>query len=99
SHPHFQQHRPPIQNIPKPPKTLPKHIPILLHTKPPHIPTPTLQNPSIHLVPPPHLILTIQHILPNTQKITLTYQHLIHHLQVHSTILLDHALIPLQVKQ
>ncbi|BBP91491.1 hypothetical protein BsIDN1_51090 [Bacillus safensis] len=80
-------------------KTLGKDIAILLDTKGPEIRTRTVENGSIELVAGADLIVSMEDIVGNTEKISVTYEDLIHDVEVGSTILLDDGLIGLEVKR
>lgn len=99
SHGDFEEHGARIENIRKAGKTLGKDIAILLDTKGPEIRTRTVENGSIELVAGADLIVSMEDIVGNTEKISVTYEDLIHDVEVGSTILLDDGLIGLEVKE
>lgn len=99
SHGDFEEHGARIENIRKAGKTLGKDIAILLDTKGPEIRTRTVENGSIELVAGTDLIVSMEDIVGNTEKISVTYEDLIHDVEVGSTILLDDGLIGLEVKE
>ncbi|MFJ5965227.1 pyruvate kinase [Bacillus sp. NPDC093026] len=99
SHGDFEEHGARIENIRKAGKALGKDIAILLDTKGPEIRTRTVENGAIELVAGADLVVTMEDIVGNTDKISVTYEDLIHDVQVGSTILLDDGLIGLEVKE
>lgn len=99
SHGDFEEHGARIENIRKAGKTLGKDIAILLDTKGPEIRTRTVENGSIELVAGADLIVSMEDIVGNTEKISVTYEDLIDDVEVGSTILLDDGLIGLEVKE
>ncbi len=88
SHGDFEEHGARIENIRKAGKTLGKDIAILLDTKGPEIRTRTVENGSIELVAGADLIVSMEDIVGNTEKISVTYEDLIHDVEVGSTILI-----------
>ena len=99
SHGDFEEHGARIENIRKAGKTLGKDIAILLDTKGPEIRTRTDENGSIELVAGADLNVSMEDIVGNTERISVTYEDLIHDVEVGSTILLDDGLIGLEVKE
>ncbi|MFB8735429.1 pyruvate kinase [Bacillus sp. SL00103] len=59
----------------------------------------TVENGSIELIAGADLIVSMEDIVGNAEKISVTYEDLIHDVEVGSTILLDDGLIGLEVEK
>ncbi|MEC1262810.1 pyruvate kinase [Bacillus swezeyi] len=99
SHGDFEEHGARIQNIREAASKLGKDIGILLDTKGPEIRTHTMENGSIELESGSQLIVSMDEVIGTTEKISVTYDGLIHDVSKGSTILLDDGLIGLEVTE
>ncbi|ATH92758.1 pyruvate kinase [Bacillus glycinifermentans] len=97
SHGDFEEHGARIQNIREAASKLGKDIGILLDTKGPEIRTHTMENGAIELVTGSELIVSMDEVIGTTDKISVTYEGLVHDVSKGSTILLDDGLIGLEV--
>ncbi|AAU24572.2 MULTISPECIES: pyruvate kinase [Bacillus] len=97
SHGDFEEHGARIKNIREAAGKLGKDIGILLDTKGPEIRTHTMENGSIELAAGSQLIVSMDEVIGTPDKISVTYDGLIHDVSVGSTILLDDGLVGLEV--
>ncbi|ASB87942.1 pyruvate kinase [Bacillus sonorensis] len=97
SHGDFEEHGARIKNIREAASKLGKDIGILLDTKGPEIRTHTMENGAIELEAGAELIVSMEEVIGTTEKISVTYDGLIHDVSKGSTILLDDGLIGLEV--
>lgn len=97
SHGDFEEHGGRIQNIRKAAAALNKNVAILLDTKGPEIRTHTMQDGAIELEVGSEIIVSMKEVIGTTEKFSITYEGLIHDVEVGSTILLDDGLIGLEV--
>ncbi|MCY8269154.1 pyruvate kinase [Bacillus sonorensis] len=97
SHGDFEEHGARIKNIREAASKLGKNIGILLDTKGPEIRTHTMENGAIELEAGAELIVSMEEVIGTTEKISVTYDGLIHDVSKGSTILLDDGLIGLEV--
>ncbi|MCY7801818.1 pyruvate kinase, partial [Bacillus haynesii] len=97
SHGDFEEHGARIKNIREAAGKLGKDIGILLDTKGPEIRTHTMEGGSIELDAGSQLIVSMDEVIGTTDKISVTYDGLIHDVSIGSTILLDDGLIGLEV--
>ncbi|KKB74908.1 MULTISPECIES: pyruvate kinase [Bacillus] len=97
SHGDFEEHGARIKNIREAASKLGKDIGILLDTKGPEIRTHTMENGAIELVTGSELIVSMDEVIGTAEKISVTYEGLVHDVSKGSTILLDDGLIGLEV--
>lgn len=97
SHGDFEEHGARIKNIREASKKLGKNVGILLDTKGPEIRTHTMENGGIELETGKELIISMDEVVGTTDKISVTYEGLVHDVEQGSTILLDDGLIGLEV--
>ncbi|HET7578383.1 MAG TPA: pyruvate kinase [Bacillales bacterium] len=97
SHGDFDEHAARIQNIREAAKQTGQTVAILLDTKGPEIRTGTLEKESIELIAGNQLILSMEEIAGNEEKISVSYSGLVNDVHVGSLILLDDGLIELEV--
>jgi pyruvate kinase len=97
SHGDFDEHGQRIKNIREASKELGKTVAILLDTKGPEIRTQTLEGGVAELVAGNELIISMEEVIGNDKKISVTYPGLVEDVEVGSRILLDDGLIELEV--
>nr|AAC12962.1 pyruvate kinase I [Bacillus subtilis] len=97
SHGDFQEHGARIKNIREAAEKLGKNVGILLDTKGPEIRTHTMENGSIELNAGSKLVISMTEVIGTPDKISVTYEGLVHDVNKGSTILLDDGLIGLEV--
>lgn len=99
SHGNHDEHGARIRNIREAEKQAGKTVAILLDTKGPEIRTGDLETESIDLVEGQELILSMNQMIGNEKKISISYSGLINDVRVGSLILLDDGLIELEVTE
>ncbi|HET7522169.1 MAG TPA: pyruvate kinase [Bacillales bacterium] len=97
SHGNHEEHRKRIENIRKAAVQAGKTVAILLDTKGPEIRTGELEKTSVELVEGQSLILSMEEVVGNEQKISVSYSKLVADVREGSIILLDDGLIELEV--
>ncbi|KMK74555.1 pyruvate kinase [Alkalihalobacillus pseudalcaliphilus] len=97
SHGDFAEHGARIENIREASKRTGKNVAILLDTKGPEIRTQTLENGVAELRAGQKLIVSMNEIVGNSERISITYPELVNDVHIGSTILLDDGLIELEV--
>ncbi|HEX7063470.1 MAG TPA: pyruvate kinase [Bacillales bacterium] len=99
SHGDHEEHKARIRNIREATEKTGKTVAILLDTKGPEIRTGKLEKESIELVEGEELILSMNEVLGNEKKISISYSGLANDVHTGSFILLDDGLIELEVKE
>ncbi|HEU5138620.1 MAG TPA: pyruvate kinase [Bacillales bacterium] len=99
SHGDHDEHKARIQNIREAAETTGKTVAILLDTKGPEIRTGELEKESIELLEGEELILSMNKVVGNEKKISVSYSGLVNDVHTGSFILLDDGLIELEVKE
>ncbi|GAA0354387.1 pyruvate kinase [Bacillus horti] len=97
SHGDHQEHLNRINNIKEAAKLAGKNFALLLDTKGPEIRTGVLKNEPIELVEGNSLIISTEQIEGTEEKISVSYEGLVHDVQVGSRILIDDGLIEVEV--
>lgn len=97
SHGNFAEHEERIKNIRKAEQMTGKKIAILLDTKGPEIRTHNVQGGQISLKQGQQLIISMEEVLGTPEKISISYDGLVHDVKAGTTILLDDGLIGLEV--
>lgn len=97
SHGDHEEHKARIENIRKAAEQTGQTVAILLDTKGPEIRTGNLEKQSIELTAGETLILSMDEVIGNEQKISVSYPGLVNDVQAGSMILLDDGLIELKV--
>lgn len=97
SHGDFDEHGARITNIREAAGKLGKTVAILLDTKGPEIRTQTLEGGVAELQAGEELIISMEEVIGDNKKISVTYPGLIEDVHVGSKILLDDGLIELEV--
>ncbi|MBB5172724.1 pyruvate kinase [Texcoconibacillus texcoconensis] len=97
SHGDYDEHRARIIAIRKAAKKAGKDIAILLDTKGPEIRTQTLEGGEAELEEGSEVVVSMEEVVGNKNKISVTYPGLIQDVQVGSKLLLDDGLIELEV--
>lgn len=97
SHGNYEEHGARINKIRETAIKCGKDIGILLDTKGPEIRTHTMENGEIELIKDNHVIISMKEVIGTSEKISVTYEGLIHDISVGSKILLDDGLIELEV--
>ncbi|EIT85440.1 pyruvate kinase [Fictibacillus macauensis ZFHKF-1] len=97
SHGDFEEHGARIKNIRIAAEKLGKTVAILLDTKGPEIRTQTLEGGVAELVAGQELVISMEEVIGNEKKISVTYPGLVDDVRVGSKILLDDGLIELEV--
>lgn len=98
SHGDYEEHQARIENIREVSKSLNKTVGILLDTKGPEIRTHNMKDDAIELTKGSKLAVSMEEVLGDTDKISVTYADLIHDVSEGSKILLDDGLIGLTVE-
>jgi pyruvate kinase len=99
SHGDFEEHGNRIKNIRQAMAEAGKIVAILLDTKGPEIRTGKMKEEPIDLVEGETLILTTEQLEGTTEKISVTYEGLIHDVSPGSRILIDDGLIEVKVEK
>ncbi|MDE5412328.1 pyruvate kinase [Alkalihalobacterium chitinilyticum] len=97
SHGDFEEHGARIKNIREAAEITGKNVAILLDTKGPEIRTQTVEGGSVELKQGQELVISMEEVVGNASKISITYPGLIHDVHPGSKILLDDGLIGLEV--
>ncbi|WP_096202707.1 pyruvate kinase [Bacillus sp. FJAT-45350] len=97
SHGNFEEHGKRIINIREASRKTGKPVAILLDTKGPEIRTQTLKEGAIELQQGEELIISMEEVIGDKERISVTYPGLVNDVQVGSKILLDDGLIGLEV--
>lgn len=97
SHGTHEEHEKRIENIRKAEEIAGKKVAILLDTKGPEIRTHTVEGGQIYLREGQELIVSMQEVIGNEKKISITYENLVHDVEPGTKILLDDGLIGLEV--
>ncbi|RBW71484.1 pyruvate kinase [Bacillus taeanensis] len=97
SHGDFEEHGARIKNIREAAEKLGKTVAILLDTKGPEIRTQTLKEGVAELQAGQELIVSMEEVIGDNTKISVTYPGLIDDVEVGSKLLLDDGLIELEV--
>ncbi|MDQ0208100.1 pyruvate kinase [Alkalicoccobacillus murimartini] len=97
SHGDFEEHGARIENIREASKITGKTVAILLDTKGPEIRTQTLEGGFAELKSGQELIVSMNEVVGNSSKISITYPGLVNDVHPGSIILLDDGLIGLEV--
>lgn len=97
SHGDYEEHGQRIKNIREAARRTGKNVAILLDTKGPEIRTHNMVNGAIELVAGSKSIISMKEVEGTPEKFSVTYEGLIHDVQVGSKILLDDGLIGLEV--
>ncbi|HET7658500.1 MAG TPA: pyruvate kinase [Bacillales bacterium] len=97
SHGDHAEHEARIKNIREAARKAGKTVAILLDTKGPEIRTGNLEKESIELVAGQEFILSMDEVLGNEKKISISYTGLVNDVHPGSMILLDDGLIELEV--
>lgn len=98
SHGNHDEHERQIQNIREAEAQTGKTIALLLDTKGPEIRTGPLKQDSVDLVEGETLILSMEEVIGDEKRISVSYDKLASDVDVGSTILLDDGLIELKVE-
>lgn len=97
SHGDFEEHGARIKNIREASKSTGKTVAILLDTKGPEIRTNNMENGAVELEAGNNIIVSMNEVLGNADKFSVTYAGLIDDVHTGSKILLDDGLIGLEV--
>lgn len=97
SHGNHEEHRERIKNIRQAAEKTGCEIGILLDTKGPEIRTHDMENGAIELEAGSELVISMREVLGTKEKISVSYEGLIHDVQPGAKILLDDGLIELKV--
>ncbi|MEB1807769.1 MAG: pyruvate kinase [Bacillaceae bacterium] len=97
SHGDFEEHGARIKNIREAAEITGKNVAILLDTKGPEIRTQTVEGGAVELKQGQELVISMEEVVGNASKISITYPGLIHDVHPGSKILLDDGLIGLEV--
>lgn len=97
SHGDFEEHGARIRNIREAADACQKQIAILLDTKGPEIRTHTMENDAIDLVAGDEIAVSMKEVVGNKERFSITYEGLLHDIEVGKQILLDDGLIGLEV--
>ncbi|WP_408007173.1 pyruvate kinase [Pseudalkalibacillus sp. A8] len=97
SHGDFEEHGARITNIRQAAEKTGKTVAILLDTKGPEIRTGTLENGEVELKAGQDLIVSMEEVIGDETKISVTYPGLVNDVKVGSKILLDDGLFELEV--
>lgn len=97
SHGDHEEHLNRIKRIRKVSKKLEKHIGILLDTKGPEIRTHNMKDGVVHLVKNQKLAVHMNEVLGDSEKISISYNGLIHDVKVGDEILIDDGIITLKI--
>ncbi|WP_209122076.1 pyruvate kinase [Alkalihalobacillus sp. BA299] len=97
SHGDFEEHGARIKNIREAAEITGKTVAILLDTKGPEIRTQTVEGGAVELKQGQELLISMEEVIGNQSKISITYPGLIHDVHPGSKILLDDGLIGLEV--
>lgn len=97
SHGDFEEHGARIKNIREASKSTGKTVAILLDTKGPEIRTNNMENGAVELEAGNNIIVSMNEVLGNADKFSVTYTGLIDDVHTGSKILLDDGLIGLEV--
>jgi len=97
SHGDHKEHETRIKNIREAARRTNKNVAILLDTKGPEIRTHNMENGTIELKAGEKIIISMKEVLGTKEKFSITYEGLIHDVQIGSKILLDDGLIGLEV--
>ncbi|OFL46244.1 pyruvate kinase [Nosocomiicoccus sp. HMSC067E10] len=99
SHGDHEEHLNRIKRIRKVSKKLEKHIGILLDTKGPEIRTHNIKDGVVHLVKNQKLAVHMNEVLGDSEKISISYNGLIHDVKVGDEILIDDGIITLKIDE
>ncbi|MDK6863162.1 MULTISPECIES: pyruvate kinase [Nosocomiicoccus] len=99
SHGDHEEHLNRIKRIRKVSKKLEKHIGILLDTKGPEIRTHNMKDGVVHLVKNQKLAVHMNEVLGDSEKISISYNGLIHDVKVGDEILIDDGIITLKIDE
>lgn len=99
SHGDHEEHLNRIKRIRKVSKKLGKHIGILLDTKGPEIRTHNMKDGVVHLVKNQKLAVHMNEVLGDSEKISISYNGLIHDVKVGDEILIDDGIITLKIDE
>lgn len=97
SHGNYEEHGERIKKIREAAKNVGKTVAILLDTKGPEIRTHNMENGEVHLQAGKEISISMEEVLGNDNKFSITYPGLIDDVEVGSKVLLDDGLIELQV--
>ncbi|MEN8701278.1 pyruvate kinase [Bacillus infantis] len=97
SHGDFEEHGARIKNIREASKSTGKTVAILLDTKGPEIRTNNMENGAVELEAGNNIVVSMNEVLGNADKFSVTYAGLIDDVHTGSKILLDDGLIGLEV--
>lgn len=99
SHGSHEEHAARIKTIREVSQKLGKTVAILLDTKGPEIRTHNMVNDKIELKKGSTVTINMKEVIGTPEEFSVTYENLIHDIEVGSTILLDDGLIELTVKE
>lgn len=99
SHGTHEEHAMRIHNIRQAAKEVGKEVAILLDTKGPEIRTMDVEGGAVELVQGSKIALTIEPILGNQERVSITYPGLIDDVHIGTRILIDDGLIELRVEE
>lgn len=98
SHGDHEEHRARIENIRKTADKLDKTVAILLDTKGPEIRTHTMEGGAVELEKNQKIIVSMEEVVGNNEKFSVSYKGLIDDVDTEDRILLDDGLVELKIE-
>lgn len=98
SHGDHEEHRARIENIRKTADKLDKTVAILLDTKGPEIRTHTMEGGAVELEKNQKIIVSMEEVVGNNEKFSISYKGLIDDVDTEDRILLDDGLVELKIE-